>query len=236
SKITLDDKRFGEFRKLKFVCKTFYDHYYYYFNKIATRYYLIQKYNSLYSPPTSYKWNVRYCPKNIWIDIDKDGSRFSHKLRVGKQLYVETNYLKNFKRTLIFVDAETFCKYGKSRCQNCKSYTYCETQGFTFFGNTESDCKKVLKKLVQPTDNDSYLRYSVNVCEYCDSYLTALYRGQNYDALLDSDQEEQLKCMITVNYLGKETSLNLLHFKNSKNYYSLVTKVEFESLKSICDL
>ncbi|CAG8834243.1 24637_t:CDS:1, partial [Cetraspora pellucida] len=132
--------------------------------------------------------NIQYCLKNIWIDIDKDGSRFSHKLRLEKQLYVKTNYLKNFKRTLIFVDAETFCKYEKSRCQNYKSYTYCKTQGFTFFGNTELDCKKVLKKLVQPSDNDAYLRYSVNVCEYCDSYLIALYQGQSYNALLDSDQ------------------------------------------------
>ncbi|CAG8712089.1 17422_t:CDS:2 [Cetraspora pellucida] len=140
-----------------------------------TEFFVEENQQKITDPSTPYKWNIQYCPKNIWIDIDKDGSRFSYKLRLEKQLYVKTNYLKNFKRTLIFADTKTFYKYGKSRCQNCKSYTYCETQGFTFFENTESDCKKVLKKLVQSSNNNSYLKYSVNVCEYCDLYLTALY-------------------------------------------------------------
>ena len=44
------------------------------------------------------------------------------------------------------------------------------------------------------------------------------------------------KPTIIINYLEEKTQLNLSHFKNSKNYYALVTKEEFENFKSICDL
>src|SRR6185436_5774413 len=61
--ITLDNIECRNFRKLKFVCRTFNHFYKTYFNKFATKYYLISKYDLSYDPPTRYRWSIRYCPK-----------------------------------------------------------------------------------------------------------------------------------------------------------------------------
>ena len=107
-------------------------------------------------------------------------------MKTGKQLHVDSDYLKNFKKTLIFVDTETFLTYGKSKCQNCESFTYCQIQGYTFFNDTESECRRALAKIVGSTYSDFYFKYSINVCKSCSIYFSTLYRCQNYDALIDS--------------------------------------------------
>ena len=186
-KLTLDDRRFGDFRKLKLVCRTFYHFYYRYFDRLATKYYLISKYDWTHDPPTQYKWNIRYCPKNIWIDIEKeDGSHKRHKLKTEKQLHVDIDYLKNLKKTLIFMDTETFQTHGKSKCQNCESFTYCETQVYSFFNDTESECRRALQKLVGSTYSEFYFKYRINVCKLCSDYFSTLYKCQKYDALINS--------------------------------------------------
>ncbi|CAG8823604.1 16083_t:CDS:2, partial [Cetraspora pellucida] len=126
------------------------------------------KYNRDHELPKRYKWNVRYCPKNIWIDL-KDGdidlhSKFSHSHKLhshDNQLYCD-----HFKKTLIFIESNELETYDKSRCQNCEMFTYCVVYSYDFPTHCKSECKDALREKIRPiVVGNHYLSYCIKICK-----------------------------------------------------------------------
>ncbi|CAG8830439.1 15811_t:CDS:2, partial [Racocetra persica] len=133
SKFKLNDRRFIDFQKTKFVNRQFFWAYRYYFSRYETKYCLIQKYNQLYYPPKRYKWNIRYCNIHTWIEVEvEENNQSRHILRYDRYADFGKLYCMSHGDVLLFIESNKVDGYGKKTCDICKSFTYCAKCSYEF--------------------------------------------------------------------------------------------------------
>ncbi|CAG8847499.1 36522_t:CDS:1, partial [Racocetra persica] len=125
-----------------------------------TKYYLIQKYNQLYKPPNRFDWKIRYCKKEILIDIDKDKY-------VKLRSYDGTPYCVLNTDTLIFLESSKFNDYRKKKCDVCGDFTYCAMCLYDFHKADISESKQKLEKVTPAIDIGNFIYYYINNCINC---------------------------------------------------------------------
>ncbi|CAG8492139.1 36877_t:CDS:2 [Racocetra persica] len=238
SKYKLNDQRFIDFQKTKFINQQFLWFYRYYFSQYGTKYCLIQKYNQLYYPPKCYKWNIRYCNIHTWIEVEDDENNQStrHILRYADR-YADFGKLYCMSRgdILLFIKSDKVDGYGKKTCDICKSFTYCAKCSYEFRRDDVLELRDKLKTVQSEyTIGGGYIVYFMPKTKL--KYY-AVRKGRKPGIYLTWDEcKSQVKGFSDARYQSFEIKTDAENFINNKKETVVLDKNKIQIWTDGCCL